>query len=229
MDPQITSSFIPKKTMVPGGAFSRSTSLFSFVSNLIFVITIVATLVVFVYQKYLEGQISMMNDNLSSARVKLQPDVITQLARSDARIISAKELLNKHITLSAFFALLQTLTLQDLRFNGFSYSENAQGDLTISMKGQARTYATVALQSEIFSKNSNFINPQFSNLDLDDRGNVVFAFQSHLRPDVVSYEAQFNSANSSSATSQPSVPVVVPASPAKTNATGTTATPAPAP
>jgi hypothetical protein len=223
MDSQNTSSFIPKKTMVPGGAFPRSSSLFSFVANLIFVVAIISLVVVFLYQKYLEGQISQMSANLSSTRVALQPNVISELSRSDARIISANELLNKHVALSDFFALLQSLTLQNLRFTSFSYSENAQGVLSVSMKGQAPTYATVAVQENIFNGNSNFINPTFSNLDLDDKGNVVFDFQSQLNPKVVSYKEQFDAANGG-AVATPPASVSSPASPATTATPATTTT-----
>ncbi len=221
MDPQNTSSFIPKKTMVPGGAFPRSSSLFSFAANLIFVVAIISLVVVFLYQKYLEGQVSQMSANLSSTRVALQPNVITELSRSDERIISANDLLNKHVALSDFFALLQSLTLQNLRFTSFSYSENAQGVLTVSMKGQAPTYSTVAVQENIFNNNNNFINPTFSNLDLDDKGNVVFDFQSQLNPKAVSYKEQFDAANAGTVTAPPANNSS-PASPATTSTTATT-------
>ena len=35
-------------------------------------------------------------------------------------------------------------------------------------------YRSIALQSDLFSKNKNFIDPIFSNLSLDDKGNVLF-------------------------------------------------------
>lgn len=194
MNPTTPSSFIPKRNQSSGAFVVRSGGLFSFVANLIFVIALVASIGVFAYEKYLNHEISTMSDELTAAKAALDPDLIGKLASSDARIIAANQILNNHITLSAFFALLQTQTLQNVRFTSFSYLQKPDGTYGVSMKGEARTYADVAAQADVFNKNSNFINPQFSNLDLNDKGNVTFAFSSGLDPKAISYIAEFNAA-----------------------------------
>lgn len=184
------SSFIPKKAMV-GGSVSRSGGLFPFIADIIFVIALVISIAVFGYQLFLSGSISKMEDQLVSAREAIDPNLITQLSRSDKRIISANALLEKHVTLSTFFEHLQATTLQNLRFVSFAYSANQTGEITITMKGEARTYAAVAQQANIFSEDNSFIDPQFSNLDLNGTGDVVFTFTSKVNPALVSYISQF--------------------------------------
>ncbi len=184
-------SFIPKKDNTGGFAYKTSGGLFSFFSSLIFIVTLVSSLGVFAYDKYLSGRIARMENNLTLARQSLRPDLIKELSRSDARLVSAKELIDKHITLSSFFEFLQINTLKSVRFNGMSFSKGEGDTFTVTMKGEARTYATVALQASIFSSDSNLINPQFSDLDLNENGMVVFSFKTGINPKLISYREQF--------------------------------------
>ena len=58
------------------------------------------------------------------------------------------------------------------------------------MKGQALNYNSVAKQSDVFSENptSKYIhNPIFADLDLDQKGNVVFSFTGEIDSDQVLY------------------------------------------
>ena len=46
----------------------------------------------------------------------------------------------------------------------------------------------LALQSDLFTQNKNLIDPVFSNLALDDRGNVVFDLEFSVDPSFVDYK-----------------------------------------
>lgn len=218
MDTKPQSSFIPKKQS-EGRAFSSSGGLFPFLASMLFVVALIASVSVFAYEKYLSGQIAKMDQDLSAARTAIQPELINQLVRSDKRIISATELVANHVTVSSFFELLQTITLQNLQFTAFSFGSAEGGSLTITMKGEARTYATVALQAKIFNDNENFINPQFSNLDLNDKGDVVFSFRSQINPKLISYTEKLN-AGSPSPTTAPVPDVSTPTSSSTPSGTG---------
>ena len=62
------------------------------------------------------------------------------------------------------------------------------GNVKIDMKGTAKSYATVAAQAKVFGDNAMVIDPQFSDLDLNKEGDVVFAFQAKIDKKVLSYE-----------------------------------------
>ncbi len=57
------------------------------------------------------------------------------------------------------------------------------------MNGTARSFNAVALQSDAFGKSSIFKDPIFSNLNLDQEGDVVFDFSAVIDPVRVSYAA----------------------------------------
>lgn len=141
----------------------------------------------FGYKYYLGYSIERMTASLEEARRTLEPSVIAELTSLDRRIISTKELVSSHKILSPLLEFLEDSTPLDVRFRDFSYS-SVDGNLEIRLKGEARSYAVLALQADIFSRSDNFKNPIFSDLTLNDRGEVLFSFQATVDPRLLSYE-----------------------------------------
>jgi len=191
MDTKFQTSFIPKKS-VQDGSVRMSGGLFHTLAVIIFSLAIVISVGVFAYEKLLGGKISRMEAELTAAKVALQPDLIKELSRADARFEAAEELIKNHTLFSSFFELLESITLQAVRFTSFTYMMNENGKVTVSMKGEARSYSTVALQSKVISENANFVNPQFSGLDLKENGNVIFTFKTEVDPKLINYSTLFN-------------------------------------
>lgn len=208
MPPKIPTSFIPQKP-APLGHNKVSGGLFYVLGVIIFVITLALSVGVFVYKKILVSKIGNMETELSTAKAALQPELIAELSRSNARFESAKSLIASHTLLSSFFNLLESLTLKSVRFTNFSYDISEARKVSVSMRGSATSFSTVALQAKVFSEDSNFINPQFSNLDLDKDGNVTFTFKSDIDQKLVSYKTYIDS-------------LVMPATPAPTDVSTTT-------
>lgn len=202
MDPKFQPSFIPKKADSGLDSFKRpsgaSGGLFYLLGVSLFVLAVVSATGVFVYEKYLNSRISKMQNNLEVAREALNPELVKDLSRSHARMMSAKEILSKHVSMTSLFSTLGRETLQAVAWSDFSLQSSADGLITVNMAGESRDYRTVALQSQIFSNIPSFINPSFSNLDLNESGNVTFRFKSDIAPDLVSYEKAFQAVESSS-------------------------------
>lgn len=192
MDTQFQPSFIPKKPVVGSISGSRSSGgVLYYIGTLVFTVTLLASGAVFGYEFYLNGNIAKMESDLSAARAALQPTLIKDLSRANNRFISAEEILNNHVVISSFFNLLQRLTLQSIRFSAFAYDIKQEG-VVITMKGEARSYANVALQSKIFSEDPAFTSVLFSDLDLNPKGNVVFTVKATIDPRTISYAAMIN-------------------------------------
>ena len=56
------------------------------------------------------------------------------------------------------------------------------------MSGIAIGYRSIALQSDLFAENKNLIDPIFSNLTLDNSGNVIFDLDFSVDPDFINYQ-----------------------------------------
>ena len=216
MDTPLQPSFIPKKPVVGGPQSTRSSGgIFYFISTTVFTITVIASIAVFGYELYLNGRIFKMETELADAREALQPDLIKQLSRSNSRFLSAEEILKKHVTVSALFASIEKLTLQNVRFSSFGYDTKTD-DIIVIMKGEATTYATVAQQAKVIAEDPAFKTSLFSDLDLNTKGNVVFTLKATINPKAVSYESNLNT------TLNPSSTQILPSLPAASSTASTT-------
>ena len=208
MEPKFQSSFIPRGPIGSQATISQSSvsggrGIFGFLATIIFILSVIGTGGIFGYNKYLASSISQMGSDLEAARTTLEPESIKELTRLNSRIVTTQELLTNHTVLSPLFEYLESSTVKTVRFSQFNYSTTDKG-LTLVMKGQARGYSAVALQADIFSKSKYIKNPIFSDLSLDNSGNVIFSLTSTLDPSIISYKKQLEG------TAPTVVPVVVP-------------------
>lgn len=202
MEPKFQSSFIPKGPITSTAASAsiprveKKKSLLSSLALIIFVISVLAAVGVFGYKFYLNYRIDKMGADLEQARTALQPEIIRELTRIDNRIVSVKSLISRHYILTPLFEFLEDSTPKVVRFNDFSYTMTEQG-LELQMKGEARGYAALALQADIFQKSQHFINPAFSDLNLNEKGDVNFSFTATIEPNLASYMKKIERVTSS--------------------------------
>ena len=80
--------------------------------------------------------------------------------------------------------------MKTVQYTNFSYTLGAEQDfkILVKMKGLAVGYRVVALQSDLFTENEYLIDPVFSNLELDDKGNVLFDLEFSVDPNLVNYK-----------------------------------------
>lgn len=190
-DQNFQTSFIPKKPMIEARAVvSGSVSYLTIFSIFIFFTIILATGALYVYGGILTKNTAAMENDLTLSKNRFEPSKIVQLQVSDKRLRASTEILSKHITISPIFTELQSVTMKTVRYTTFNYSfdEVNNGRILIKLDGVAIGYRAVALQSDLFAKNKNFIEPMFSNLSLDDKGNVVFELSFSVDSNFVNYK-----------------------------------------
>lgn len=167
----------------------KSKDLISTAAVLIFSLSILSALGVFLYNGWLAYRIKSMNVELDQARAALSSETVNELIRLDDLIVSTGELISRHRVLSPLFNLLELSTPRTVRFTEFDYAMTEDGP-KLSLKGEAAGYATLALQADIFNKSQYLKNPVFSDLNLDERGNVIFVMTAALSPELLSYERE---------------------------------------
>ena len=181
-------SFIPKQIPEAGRKKRPSgTWLLVWISAIIFLLSGVAAGGVYGYEKMLTADISKTRDSLERLRSTFEPSTISELKRLDKRLLTLDGLLKNHIAFSRFFALLQEETLQSVQFTQFSYMMDSKDGPAVTLAGKASGYSSVALQSDVFGKSKYFHNPIFSDMTLDNSGNVVFNVSLTVDPELVGY------------------------------------------
>lgn len=191
MEQNFQTSFIPKKPIIEERtAAPRPVSFFNVIAIFIFFTMLVTSVGVYFYQNYLVGQITTMDTSLNSAKGRFEPAAIVQLQTLDKRLSAAKEVLAKHIAISPIFQLLQTVTMKTVRYTSFSYTfvTDKSNKINIKMSGGAVGYRSIALQSDLFTKRKEIIDPIFSNLALDDKGNVLFDLDFSIDSSLIDYK-----------------------------------------
>ena len=190
MDQNFQTSFIPKKPIIKESAISsRPVGILFIASLFIFFTVLLATSGLFFYKGVVKKSIADKEKTLNLAKERFEPSKITELQVLDKRLRASSEILEKHIAITPVFEALEQLTMKTVRFTKFSYElseDNAA--INVKMSGQAIGYRSVALQSDLFAKNKNLIDPIFSNLTLDNSGNVLFDLEFSVDPSFVNYK-----------------------------------------
>ena len=196
MDQNFQTSFIPKKPMIEQTVMEvkRPPSLFLVSAIIIFVVIVAVSGGAYFYKSVLTQSVAQMENDLNLARNRFEPTAINKLKLLDKRLQSSSDILSKHIAVSPIFKALDTLTLKSIRYTKFGY-DFANNKIIINMSGQAVGYRSIALQADLFTKNKNIIDASFSNLTLDDKGNVLFDLQFSVDPSFVDYNQVLKTTN----------------------------------
>lgn len=190
METKFQTSFIPKQPVTAEAPrHSSMSSLFFLFSFIIFMASLAAAGGVFIYDQVVRKNIDKGKSQLTINRNAFDPNTISQITRLNDRINAADFLLKRHKSVSTLFLVLGNATLKNVRFNDFNYL-GADDKISLTMRGQATSYETVALQAKEFTNPSLknvFRSPIFSDLTLDTQGNVSFSFSTNIDPFLVDY------------------------------------------
>ena len=188
MDPQVSTSFIPKKPLVEGGRRGGATGLIFLLALLIFIGSAVAAGAAFLYGTYLNNSLAAKARSLETAQGAFESaGAIETLIRLDNRIIQAKNLLVKHVSPSAIFFFLSTQTLERVRFTDFDYEVKEDGSATIILKGITDGFPTIALQSDQLGASKVLRNIIFSDITVEVEGGVSFSVTAMVDPSLLLY------------------------------------------
>ncbi len=190
MEPKFQTSFIPKNTISPReDSFKRvkSFNLFSTVATILFILTLGAWGGLYFYKNNLNNEIVRLKQDIADTREAFEPETINELIDFSNSIKSTNQLLQNHISVSALFDSLQSLTVRPIQFIEFSYSE-ISGQVLVEIVMQGASYAAFAQQSEIFKNQSFIINPEFSDFIVTESGAVEANFSAIIDKSILSYE-----------------------------------------
>lgn len=207
MEPTLPTSFIPKRPVDAGyqpvRQSSRQVGLLRFFATLVVLVTALSWGGVFLYKRYLVQQKAVLQTSIDEARKGVGTDFVNDMKRLDTRMSATNELLRQHIVVTPIFKALEQSTLRSVQYKSFSYSLKSDGATTdtvsVALTGAARSYATIALQSDAFGQSSVIRNPVFSDLTVDDKARSInFNLSFFVPRDKVSYQAFVESTNSRS-------------------------------
>lgn len=189
MEQNFQTSFIPKKPIVEEKVkYKKPVGIFTFLTILFFLVVLFAYLGLYFYKLSIDKKIVQKNTDAEANFKKFEFDKIEKLETLDKKLKIANVILDEHITVSPIFKELQGITMKSIRFTSFNYELGEKGNILVKLKGQAPGYKKIALQSDLFFENKNLKSPIFSNLALDDKGEVSFDLEFSLDKTFVGYK-----------------------------------------
>lgn len=187
MEPQFKTSFIPKESLTQKKRRKKPVNILTAGTLIIFFVVILMAVGIFLYGEYLKVSISNKEEQLSRARGAFEPALIQELTRVDERIEATNNILDQHTAMSLFFEFLESNTLENVRFNEFLLTAMDADRYLLNMSGSATSFASVALQSDVFGESNVISEPVFSDLDLDIFGNVSFNVNAFVNSSDIKY------------------------------------------
>lgn len=207
MPPNIPTSFVPKQPVRTGVVRTSQfnlAGLFLLIAIIILGAAVAASAGVFVYGRYLESQVSGKATELATAQQNTSENTVEEFIRLRNRLANSETMLNKHVTLSSFFSLLESLTLERVRFTSLKLTVNDTQSAELEASGQAASFNALAAESHTFSTNPHIQNAIFSNFVNDKSGAVSFSLTAVVLPDTIAaFTAAVPAAASTTTTTAP--------------------------
>lgn len=194
MEPKFQSSFIPRGPISTSAnslsmPVRRSERSFFFLfSSGLFILSLIFAVGVFGYKYFLNYRITQMKSELEEARAALEPETVNELIKLNDRLLSTESLIKRHKVILPLFDFFQSATPKTVRYTNLNFNSTPQG-IIINLEGQARSYAALSVAADVLNKAENYLqDPVFSNLMLDDKGNVLFTARAVVVPEILSYD-----------------------------------------
>jgi len=189
MEPNSQPSFIPKRQTRDIVARAKApATLFYWIGLTVFIIAILITIWLFVFERFfLARQLDEKKLSIKKEIEAFDPELTKTLTVLKQRIDFGEGLLGRHVSASAVFDLIEQNVVQGVYFTNFIFTANPGSIAKVEAKGESPSYAVLAFQSEVLKKSGLILNPTFSDIDLNDKGRVVFGLSAEISEDVVSY------------------------------------------
>ena len=197
-----------------GNPARHSVSIFLTISIIVFIISLGGAGFAFAWEKVLDSEQNQYKNDLAADQNQFNTDLINTLTKANTKIDLAEGLIAKHLAVSEIFNIISNLTIASVAWKSFTFSapaasgSSASGgttnNATISMQGETDSYYSVAYQSDVLGKSSEFgannviKNPVLSNLSVGSDGKVAFSFTASVDPSELSYVSELSAQNAAS-------------------------------
>jgi len=182
-----TTSFIPKARLTAPTYSRKSVGVGFFIALLLLLLSAGIFGGLYFYKKSLQTEIGSAAVSLELAKKAFEENLITSLSQLNSSVNVAKVLFGQHQATTQVFKLIGDSTLKDVSFSNFNYNFSGKS-ATVSMNGEAKSYASVAIQAKIFEESGFIDKVIFSGLSLKGAGKVNFNVELSFNPAYAIYK-----------------------------------------
>jgi hypothetical protein len=188
--PTIPTSFVPH----PGGSQPQRfrtdfSGAFGFFAYTILGIIFILALGVFFYGRILNASLESKEEALTSAEQGIDTTTVEGFVKLRNRLSLGESLLDKHIALSNFFTMLETILPSTVRFNTLRLGVEPNGVTKLEGSGVAKTFNALAVLSTAFAQQGDVKDAIFSKITVNANNTVSFNLSATLDQDLVMFAA----------------------------------------
>lgn len=198
MDTKFQTSFIPKRPLVSEQkaiAVKAGTSILMVIGTILFLVSVAGAVFSVIWINVLNKDQESYKKQLVDSQKRFDIALIEELKKINTKIDLSKRLLKSHISAGEVFSIISQLTVENVRFNSFSFSAPAkEGDgVKMTLSGTARDPYAIAFQSDVFGESEKFgknkvlKEPVMSDVSEIDNGGVKFSFSATINPEDLLY------------------------------------------
>lgn len=176
----VPTSFVPHISAPPPPKRAMHfdlTGALAFVAILFFIVALVTTGGLLVYEHYLKGQLAHKQSELKVIRQSMSQTTVTQLFHASTQLSTVKTLLNHHTTPSRLFNLLEAKTVKNVQLTSLALTAEKNNTAKISIKGIARDFSALIVESRTLTQDSNLSDVTFSNIAPDNKQKADIDFK----------------------------------------------------
>ena len=186
MDPQVRSSFIPKKPLpVQSGRAPRprkkSFDMLSFVGTILFLIALGATGYTYWIEKSIQANINDLATELQEVKDDIDFAKLEEFEAFERKLETVERLLNAHSLMSGLLTTMNENTLHNVGYSSFAYGVEENNQHQVKITGTAASYNALSLQTDEFRRNELFDGFSFEELQVAEEGTGGVTFGLTLR------------------------------------------------
>ena len=187
LSPSIPTSFVPKQPVSTDKRrfSSGGNNVLLIIASVILALTIIAAIGMFAYVQFLNKAETAKAAQIVQAQKKVSQDSVNQFIRLRDRLAAARGIINQHVALTQFFNLLETITLQNVHFDGVDIAVADDRSAQIMMTGEAKDFNALAAQSTVFANQKYIKSAIFSGISINKDNSVAFNVTANLDPAIV--------------------------------------------
>jgi hypothetical protein len=188
--PEDKLSFIPQKKVEPTFYRGEGPGIVIIISFILFFVSVGSYGGLFLYKNSLQKNVDTLAQSLERAKAAFEISLINQISDTSQKINYSQNLLGSHTSVAPIFDFLEKDTLKSISFKSFKYSVDKDGVPSVLLEGLAKSYTDLALQGDVFEKESVVKSAVFSGIGLGEKGIINFTVKLIFDPSIIIYKIE---------------------------------------
>jgi hypothetical protein len=167
MEGSSNSSFIPKRNPnKPRRMVGRQVYLFTVISYVVFVATIITSIGVFIYQRYVEAQMAKEVEQFNTEIGRFNEADMEKVKDFDLRLTKASSRLEHNVSLGSIFTALEQAAVQTVQMKSLNLKRSGDQGFELTALLETDNFDSSIFQREMYEQNGLIRSVNITDIDI---------------------------------------------------------------